>query len=175
MPTSKKAAAVKPAAKPSRKPEKEKPHYPSLCTVCGYPRAWTGYATRSIELKDGSPAVAKWPTYEACPNLLDPEKHPAYRRTAAAWVPVQAVLTIPDLGVTGLLGQLPRGGTLGEAWPELLACFQARLGEGQLPKRVLVSPAELADRQAEADLPPKLRLQSDKILTPGYHYVLLVA
>lgn len=178
MPTKKSkrqaAAGGKKAPARSRKPEAAPEHAPSVCTVCGYPRAWTGYATKEVKSKAGETLVAKWPTYEPCPNLTDPVLHPSYRRTAAVWLPLQTKLAVPDLGVTGILAQLPRTGTIGGAWEILLSAFQRRMGDKAKPKKILVSPADLEERRAEADLPCTVQLASDKMLTPGYGYVLVI-
>src|SRR3990167_6501926 len=143
------------------------------CSVCGHVRKFVEYRTRPITRRDGSQVDAKWPHYEPCPNINNPELHPHYHKGRGQIEVVNSPLRLkigrnPDVEV--MLFQLTKGRSLASAMDQIEASCQQRL-DGS-PKTLYVPEGDYQARSAEVDLPEHLVVKPLEGFTPDYQYVM---
>lgn len=130
-PRTKKAAKKQSKAKgKSARAKKDGPHPALPCTICGYERKFTGYATKIG--KNGK--EAKWPTYEECPNKSDASLHPNPRNRVSPVKPVYQGTASLD-GLSGVLVRVTK--SLPKVGHEVANAYQSVTGV--LPENITIN------------------------------------
>lgn len=146
------------------------------CTVCGYERKFVEYLTKEFKRPDGSKGTARWPSFETCPNVTNPELHPHYNKgrgvNAPFDLPIKATVgRKPD--IEGVLFQLPDTKSIADAMTYIVSGCERRLGAA--PKTLYVPEADYKARSKEKDLPEDVAVKPMDTLTGGVGYVYAVA